>query len=439
MIKCYRFTSMSSIKINKVADCILLDPFLFNDFQLIKHGIPFYKNEDDMFILVKNEGLYKISNYKVKTYYIDEEDFNEKVFLINNYNTICENKDGFKVFSNLTPIRVILDYILIQALLNNVSDIHFDVIDSTKYEVKFKIDTVLQKVFALTKEQGDSVLMRMKVLSSIDTSKKHIPHSSSFYRNFRNNDVDFRFSTHPTFLGERCVLRVLQQKNVMSIEKIGLTDDVLKIAKKVVEDPFGFVIFTGPTNSGKTTAIHSILKEISSSGVNIMTLEDPVEYRIPGIVQTNITDNLDFFDGMKSILRQDPNVVFLGEIRDAKTAQIAAQAAMTGHKVLTTLHAYSIKGAISRLIDMGISPKILAESLLAIFSQRLVRKVVYENGIKSYKGLALVSDAFYFDEKTRDILRAGSIPDIENNLGKIARKMVKDGITTEEEVKRVVG
>jgi|GEM_PF-2078537 len=439
MFKCYRFRSMGNELINKVADCILLDPFLFNDFQAIRYGIPFYKNKEEMLILVKHEGLYKIGNYRVKTFKIEEEDFNEKVFLINNYDELCKETDGVCRFSSTTPTRVVLDFILIQSLLNNVSDVHFDIVDSSQYIVKFKIDTVLKKSFVLTKDQGDSVIMRMKVLSSIDTSKKHIPHSSSFYRNFRNNDVDFRFSTHPTFLGERCVLRVLQTKNVLSIEEIGLSGDVFDIAKKVINDPFGFVVFTGPTNSGKTTTIHSILKEIAKTGINIMTLEDPVEYRIPGIVQTNITESLDFFDGMRSILRQDPNVIFLGEIRDAKTALIAVQAAMTGHKVLTTLHAYSIKGAISRLLDMGVSHKMLAESILAIFSQRLVRKTVEKNGKKTYKGLALVSDACYFDEKNRDTLRSGEILDIENNLGKIAKKMIKDGITTEEEVRRVIG
>lgn len=423
------------------ADCILLDPLLLDDFNSIKYGIPFYKTQKEFLVLVKNDVRIKFGDYKIKTFSISEDDFNEKTFLVSNFKNIEKNigDDGCIIFYDKFPTRVILDFILIKALLENVSDVHFDLIDSSKYIVRFKIDTVLNKYFVLTKEQGDAVFMRLKVLCSIDTSKKHIPHSASFFRNFRNMDVDFRVSTHPTFLGERCVIRILQQKNVVSIENIGLNEEVLNIAKKIIDYPFGFVIFTGPTNSGKTTDIHSILKEIANSGVNIMTLEDPVEYRIPGIVQTNISENgVSFFEGMKSILRQDPNVIFLGEIRDAQTAQIAIQAAMTGHKVLTTLHAYSIKGAISRLCDMGISLKMLAESLLAIFSQRLVRKLNSEDKT-SYKGLVLVADAFYFDEDTKDILRASQIPNIENKLPHIGQKMIEDGLTTKEEIKRVIG
>lgn len=438
MLKWYCFNSMCSFKVTKSADYILLDPDLFCDFFKIRYGIPFLKQGENISMLVnsRNDISYKIANYKIKNLNTDNDDFNEKVFLINNYNLWINEKS----FSEDSPIRAILDFILIKALVLNASDIHFDAIDSSYYEVKFKIDTVLNKFCLLNKDQGDAVLMRLKVISSMDTANKHLPQSSSFYRNFRNNDIDFRFSTHPTFLGERCVIRVLQQKNVLSVDKIGLHEDVLKIAKKVISHPHGLVIFTGPTNSGKTTAIHSIIKEISLSGVNVMTLEDPVEYRIPGIVQTNVSENgLTFLDGMRSILRQDPSVIFLGEIRDDKTAQIAVQAAMTGHKVLTTLHAYSIKGAISRLSDMGVSLKLLAESLLAVFSQRLVRRVIEENGKFFYKGLVLVSDAFYFDEQSRDALRSGIVPDIENNLQKRAFELVENKITTLEEVKRVIG
>lgn len=429
---------MSNVQFNQKGDYILLDPVLFDDFSIIKYGIPFYKEFNDIYLLInsRNEASYKIANYNIKVSYIEDDDFAEKVFFIKNYENWCNEK----CFSKESPTRAILDFILIQALLKNASDIHFDCVDTSSYVIKFKIDTVLHKFAMLTKEQGEAILMRLKVLCGADTAKKHLPQSASFYRNFRNNDIDFRFSTHPTFLGERCVIRILQEKNVLAIDQIGLGDDVLEIARKVIEEPYGFVIFTGPTNSGKTTTIHSILKEISKSGLNIMTLEDPVEYRIPGIVQTNVSESgLSFLDGMKSILRQDPHVIFLGEIRDEKTAQMAAQAAMVGHKVLTTLHAYSVKGAINRLSDMGVSLKILAESLLAIFSQRLVRKVEEKNGEIFFNGLALISDACYFDDDLKDILRDGKIPNIENKLKSIAMNLVDKKITTIEEIKRVIG
>lgn len=427
---------MSILHKTKVAESILLDPSLFDEFHLIKYGIPFFKNKEEIDILVKSDGHYKLGDYKIKKHITDDEDFSEKTYLINNYKNWENQKE--LTFDQNAPIRVILDVVLIKALLMNVSDIHFDIQDTNSYLLRFKVDTVLNPVCVLSKSQGEAVIMRLKVLSEIDTSKKHIPHSSSFYRMFRNQDIDFRFSTHPTFLGERCVIRVLQPKNVLAIDEIGLSEDVLDIAKQVIKAPSGLVVFTGPTNSGKTTTIHSILKEISNQSLNIMTLEDPVEYRIPGIVQTTVSENgLSFFDGMRSILRQDPDVIFLGEIRDEKTAQIAVQAAMTGHKVFTTLHAYSVKGALSRLSDMGVSMKLLAESVFAVFSQRLLRKL--EKGTENYKGLALVSDGCLFDEKTKDVLRSGSIPNIENNLKKISQEMVEKGITKMEEVNRVIG
>ena len=425
---------MENNKLNSKVDNLLLDPFFIDEHScLLKYGIPFFKDDCYLYILNNsdNKKTYNISNIKIKTVFIDKEDLYEKQTLIKQYKKWIEEK----CFNEKSAIRIVLDFILIQAILKNSSDIHFEFVESGCV-VKFKIDTVLSNQYFLNKQQYEAVLIRLKVLSSLEVSNKLTPQSSSFFRSFRNKNIDFRFSTHPTILGQRSVIRVLQQKNVFKINELGLSDDVFSIVQKVVNEPSGLVVFTGPTNSGKTTTIHSILKEISKNNLNIMTLEDPVEYRIPGIVQTNITESgLSFFDGMKSILRQDPDVIFLGEIRDAKTAQVAVQAAMTGHKVLTTLHSYSTKGAVSRLNDMGISLSMLAESLLAVFSQRLVRKV-QNNG---FSGLALVSDAFLFDEAIKDILRSGNIPDIKNNLYALAKVLVEKNITTKQEVNRVIG
>lgn len=414
----------------------LLDPSFFEEFSnVLKYGIPVFKSDDDIYIFTisNKDSSFKISNLKIKSNCIDEEDFKEKIFLIKSYRK-WESSDFFEDDS---PIRAILDFLLIKAICDNVSDIHIDPYESGFF-VSFRKNTILKRAYRLTKLQGESILMRLKVVSSLDISEKRFPMSSSFCRFFRNQNVDFRCSTHPTFLGERCVIRVLKNKSVPSIHNLGFSCDVLDIVKKVIEQPYGLIVFTGPTNSGKTTSIHSILKELVDSGLNIMTLEDPVEYRVPGIVQTNVTNvGVDFFEGMKSILRQDPNIIFLGEIRDEKTAKIAATAAMTGHKVFTTLHTDSIKGALNRLFDMGVSLRVLAEVLVAIFSQRLIRKFDYENN--QYGDLTLVSDACYFENADKDILRSGEIPDIANNLRIRALELVKNGITKEEEVKRVVG
>jgi type IV pilus assembly protein PilB len=416
------------------AETLLLNPDLFSDFAVIKYGIPVFNLDSNVYVLSKNQGVsYKFQDKNLINIETDLEDFVEKVFLINNYET-WKNQ---KYFCDKSPIRSILDFILIQGIVSNSSDIHINPFDD-HYEVMFRIDTLLEKAFTLTKKQGEYLLMRLKVISFLDTSETKLPQSSSFRRFFKNQYVDFRFSTHPTFLKERCVIRILQNNKIPDLEELGFSDEVFEVVRKVIESPSGLIVFSGPTNSGKTTSIHAILRQMLNKGLNIMTLEDPIEYRIPGIIQTNIRENgMDFFQGMKSILRQDPNVIFLGEIRDENTAKLAAQAAMTGHKVLTTLHTSSNKGIINRLYDLGVSLRTLSQCLVALFSQRLVRKFNKETG--EYESLALVADALALDKQMIRDLENGLVPEIEDNLRNIGLNLVEKGISTSQEVKRVIG
>lgn len=409
----------------------ILDPeFLLKFNRLLKYGIPLYQKDEFVFlgVISGQKNIIEFGNISIKTVPIAEEDFFEKRIFIKNVNKWDENN----FIEENSPIRSVLDYIFLKSILKNASDIHID-INNDFYSIKLRINSILENFIFLSKAQGDSVLMRLKVISSLDTSETRFPQSGSFNRFFKDQNIDFRVSTHPTVSGERIVIRILQNKRVPNLKEIGFSERVYNIAREVVEKPYGLIIFTGPTNSGKTTSIHSILKEISNSGINIMTLEDPVEYKIPGIIQTNITSlGIDYFEGMKSLLRQDPDVIFLGEIRDSKTAKIAAQAAMTGHKILTTLHTSSIKGAISRLNDLGVSYKIIAEVLVAVFAQRLLRKA-------DNSGLCLAADAFLFNQESYDDLIKENTPKIMDNLKEEALLLQKKGIVENSEIKRIIG
>ena len=416
-------------------DLILIDPDLFNKSYVLNFGIPFFEDSENLFLISKNSSNYKNSSKNIRSFLSSDEDIEEKLYFIKNYDRWC--LDLF--FEDEAPLRCILDFIIISALIKKASDIHINPTESG-YEVFFRIDSLLSKFCFLSKFQGQSCIIRLKVISFLDTSNIKESQSSSFRRYFKGDIFDFRISTHPTYLKERCVLRVLKNKSIPNVFSLGFDDESKNIINKVIKTPSGMVVFAGPTNSGKTTSIHSILKELTNKGYNIMTLEDPVEYKIPGVVQTNISESgMDFFSGMKSILRQDPNIIFLGEIRDEKTAKIAIQAAMTGHKVFTTIHTSSNKSIINRFLDLGVSFKSLSESLIACFSQRLIRKIDPSCDEKKYKGLTLVCDSFFFDEKAKECLRKGDFPDIKNNLKNNAMFLIKSGITDEEEVMRVIG
>lgn len=408
----------------------LINPELFKLFSYVKKKVYIFNKNGVDYLFVRSIEKQEESFIQKE---ISQDLLEEKIVLIKNYKKWKEEK----CFSKDIPTRSILDFVLIESLLNGISDIHFNITSEEKYEVFVKKNTVLSFFCRLSKAQYESLLLCFKVLSSLDTSKRHLPQSSAFSKIFNGEVVDFRVSTHPTCFGERFVIRVLAKKNVLNYRSMDLDFSVLEIIDKIVSYPNGLVLFTGPTNSGKTTLIHSILQEIAKNNVSIMTLEDPVEYRVPGIIQTNISENgLSFYEGMKSILRQDPDVIFLGEIRDAETAKIAIQAALTGHKVLSTLHAYSVKGAVTRLLDMGISSVVLAESLVSVMSQRLLKK---EDKSSNFLGLCPLVDALFFDEAIKDRLRLGEINCIPDNLRDNAEKLLKKGIIQQSELRRVLG
>jgi len=275
------------------------------------------------------------------------------------------------------PVVRLVNALLSDAVKRGASDIHFEP-EEGFLRFRYRIDGVLRQVRSLHKNYWSALAVRLKVMSGMDIAETRAPQDGRIGLSLSGRAIDFRVSTIPTVHGENIVLRVLdRQKGIVPIDEIGLEEDVLDLLKLMVARPEGLLLVTGPTGSGKTTTLYSVLNHLNNETVNIMTLEDPVEYPMGMIRQTSVNDavRLDFASGIRSMLRQDPDIILVGEIRDEDTAAMAFRAAMTGHQVFSTLHANSALGSIPRLIDMGIRPDIMAGNIIGILAQRLVRKL----------------------------------------------------------------
>jgi type II secretory ATPase GspE/PulE/Tfp pilus assembly ATPase PilB-like protein len=275
------------------------------------------------------------------------------------------------------PVVRLVNALLSDAVKRGASDIHFEP-EEGFLRFRYRIDGVLRQVRSLHKNYWSAIAVRLKVMSGMDIAETRAPQDGRIGLSLSGRAIDFRVSTIPTVHGENIVLRVLdRQKGIVPIDEIGLERDVLDLLKLMVARPEGLLLVTGPTGSGKTTTLYSVLNHLNTESVNIMTLEDPVEYPMGMIRQTSVNEavRLDFASGIRSMLRQDPDIILVGEIRDEDTAAMAFRAAMTGHQVFSTLHANSALGAIPRLIDMGVRPEIMAGNIIGILAQRLVRKL----------------------------------------------------------------
>lgn len=275
------------------------------------------------------------------------------------------------------PIANLVDCLIRDALQKSATDIHLEPTENT-LRIRFRIDGMLCEYKTLPAWLAEPILIRLKVMSEIDITERRLPHDGSFqFENF-SQKISIRVSTLPISDGEKCVLRLLPpMDSENTLEKLSFSPKVLQELRRIFRSPQGLFLVTGPTGSGKTTTLYAGLREISKRKINITTIEDPVEYEMSGVnqVQVNEKCGFTFAAALRSILRQDPDAILIGEIRDAETAQIALRAAQTGHLVLSTLHTNSAKAAFTRLADLGISEKMLQESLLGILAQRLVRKL----------------------------------------------------------------
>ncbi len=288
-----------------------------------------------------------------------------------------EEEEGYDLLAQRadSPLIQLLNAMLTEAIQQGASDIHFEPMENG-LAVRYRIDGVLQSRHAPPKEYQSQLITRIKVMASLDIAEHRLPQDGRIKLNLGGRSINFRVSTVPVVYGERIVLRILDKSNVLvGLNKIGMRGPTLEQFNRQIRLSEGIVLVTGPTGSGKTTTLYSALSEINSSETNIMTIEDPVEYKLQGMAQIGVNPkiHLTFATGLRHILRQDPDVIMIGEIRDKETAEIAIQSSLTGHLVLSTLHTNDAPSALTRLVDMGIEPYLLSSSVLAVLAQRLVR------------------------------------------------------------------
>lgn len=384
-------------------------------------------------------------------------------------------------------ISEIVTHILEFAIKARASDVHIEPQERLT-RVRYRIDGILQEKLSIPRELHDALVSRIKILSQLKIDEKRIPQDGRFNFKTAEAEVDLRVSTLPTSWGEKVVMRILKKTGgIPDLPELGLRGHALKNLEDAILRPHGIIIICGPTGSGKTTTLYSVIQRLNTAKVNIMTLEDPIEYKIIGVnqVQVNPQVGLTFASGLRSFLRQDPNIILVGEIRDKETADLAVQAALTGHLVFSTLHTNDAAGALPRLLDFGVEPFLLASSMTAIVAQRVLRRIdeeakeaydpdpkivedirnilgslypklqevklyrgkpTSENNNSGYKGRIGIYEVIPVSEKIGRLIlersSAGEIEKVARNEGMIAMKQdgylkVLEGITTIEEVLRV--
>ncbi|UJF19443.1 type II secretion system ATPase GspE [Vibrio sp. SS-MA-C1-2] len=278
------------------------------------------------------------------------------------------------------PIIKLINAMLGEAIKEGASDIHIETFESS-LSIRFRVDGVLREVLSPSRKLSSLLVSRIKVMAKLDIAEKRVPQDGRISLRIGGRAVDVRVSTMPSSHGERIVLRLLDKNQTqLDLHSLGMTAENHKTFKQLIKRPHGIILVTGPTGSGKSTTLYAGLQELDSKELNILTVEDPIEFDIDGIGQTQVNPKVDmtFAVGLRAILRQDPDVVMIGEIRDLETAQIAVQASLTGHMVISTLHTNTAVGAVTRLRDMGIEPFLISSSLLGVLAQRLVRRLCQE-------------------------------------------------------------
>ncbi|MEL7539061.1 MAG: type II secretion system ATPase GspE [Pseudomonadota bacterium] len=375
------------------------------------------------------------------------------------------------------PIIRLINAVLTEAVKENASDIHIEPYEN-RLMVRFRVDGVLREVLQTRRAVAPLVVSRIKVMSKLDIAEKRLPQDGRISLRIAGRAVDVRVSTMPSGHGERVVLRLLdKQAGRLDLAQLGMAEKTLRTMDELIHKPHGIILVTGPTGSGKTTTLYAALETINDNSRNIMTVEDPIEYYIDGIGQTQVNTKVEmtFARGLRAILRQDPDVVMVGEIRDLETAEIAVQASLTGHLVLSTLHTNSAVGAVTRLRDMGVEPFLLSSSLIGVLAQRLVRvldddtKVAYdardyearalnlgpgesatlyrpgENGSTGFRGRTGIYELVPVDDTMRTMIHDGAGEhDLERHARTLSasirddgRRKALNGVTTLEEVLRV--
>lgn len=380
------------------------------------------------------------------------------------------------------PLVRLVDALLSDAVKRGASDIHLEP-EKGFLRIRYRIDGVLQQIRSLHKNYWSAIVVRIKVIAGLNIAETRIAQDGRISLTLAGRPIDFRVSVQPTVFGENIVLRILDsQRGIMNLEQLGLLPDNLTALKLMIARPEGIILISGPTGSGKTTTLYSVLQHLNSEEVNIMTLEDPVEYVLGQVRQTAVNEavKLDFANGVRSMMRQDPDIILVGEIRDLETAEMAFRAAMTGHQVYSTLHTNSAIGAIPRLLDIGILPDLMAENIIGVVGQRLIRKLcahckkpylpeelhcmlldlstaekvtLYQSdkcdqcNKRGYKGRLALMEIFRLDESLQDLIAHRTTTyDLKQHAQRMGFKTlaqdgirrVLEGVTSLEEVSRVV-
>jgi general secretion pathway protein E len=367
--------------------------------------------------------------------------------------------------ANDAPIIRMLNALLTQAAKDGASDIHIEPYERSS-SVRFRVDGTLREVVQPNKALHAALISRLKIMAELDIAEKRLPQDGRISLRIGGRAIDVRVSTLPSSHGERAVLRLLDKTgSKFTLEGLGMSGDVLSAFDRLVQQPHGIVLVTGPTGSGKTTTLYASLGRVDTSTTNVLTVEDPVEYELPGIGQTQVNPKIEltFAKALRAILRQDPDVIMIGEIRDYETAQIAIQASLTGHLVLATVHTNDAPSSVTRLIDMGVEPFLLSSSLLGVLAQRLVRKLCphcrrqgddghwhpvgcEHCGQTGYKGRTGVYELMVADDSVQSLIhnqaaesellaaaqRAGL-----RSMREDGQRLIAAGITSPEEVLRV--
>lgn len=431
----------------------MVDPlniFALDDIKL------FVKSEIQPVISVREKILRNIDKfYSKETTKKVLEEF-EDSFLPTNTDEVVE--DGELLEVTTAPVVKLLNSIIEQAVREKASDIHIEPY-SEDIRVRFRIDGDLREIMILSKSTLSPITTRIKIIGKMNIAEKRIPQDGRVEIKVNGKEIDMRISTLPTVYGEKTVIRLLDRSSfIFTKEALGFNKKGLETFDKILNQPYGMLLVTGPTGSGKTTTLYTILQELNQIEKNIITIEDPVEYKLNGInqVQVNTKAGLTFASGLRSVLRQDPDIVMVGEIRDGETAEIAVRAAITGHLVLSTLHTNDSPSTVARLIDMGIEPYLVSSAIIGVVSQRLVKllcpkcKIKYEAGYlekkilgidekekltlyeavgcsscnNGYKGRSAVHELMPINENIRQLIDKGA------NIDELRKQAIKDGMTT---------
>ncbi len=354
------------------------------------------------------------------------------------------------------PIVRMLNALLTQAVRDGASDIHIDA-HERHCVVRFRIDGQLREIVRPPLALHAALISRLKIMAELDIAEKRLPQDGRIALRLGQKAIDVRVSTLPCAHGERAVLRLLDKtEQRITLEGVGMAGETLERFLHLVQQPHGIILVTGPTGSGKTTTLYAALQRLDASRHNILTVEDPIEYELAGVGQTQVNPRIDlgFATALRAILRQDPDILMIGEIRDQETAQIAIQASLTGHLVLATLHTNDAPSAVTRLLDMGIEPFLLSSSLLGVLAQRLVRKTCRHCGGRGcdacsqtgYQGRTGIFELLVTDDHLRSLIHDGASEAVLRDaalqtgmtpMREDGERLVREGITTREELLRV--